>query len=118
VTAGGHITAPSGDKATFGGNAQAKSADAVKGQQTYIDHSVAGGLRFKSTQTTSVICDGNRATILGAGEADGQPVTYRIDVTDNGEPGRDDTYRIRLSNGYDSGEQRLRGGNVQVHGGS
>jgi hypothetical protein len=26
-----------------------------------------------------------------------------------------DTYRIQLSNGYDSGEQVLDGGNVQIH---
>jgi hypothetical protein len=33
----------------------------------------------------------------------------------SGEPGTVDTYRIRLSNGYDSGEQTLVGGNVQIH---
>ena len=26
-----------------------------------------------------------------------------------------DTYRIRLSTGYDSGEQVIAGGNVQIH---
>jgi hypothetical protein len=41
---------------------------------------------------------------------------FRIDVDDNGEPGRSDTYRIRLSNGYDSGIQTLaKGGNIQIH---
>jgi hypothetical protein len=41
---------------------------------------------------------------------------FRIDVTDNGEPGAgQDTYRIRLSNGYDSGTQTLAGGNIQLH---
>jgi hypothetical protein len=33
--------------------------------------------------------------------ADGLPVSYRIDLIDNGEPGQQDTYQIRLSNGYD-----------------
>jgi hypothetical protein len=37
-------------------------------------------------------------------------------VQDLAEPGRlADTYRIRLDTGYDSGEHRLRGGNVQIH---
>jgi hypothetical protein len=37
-------------------------------------------------------------------------------VTDNGEPGAgQDRYRIRLSNGYDSGTQTLAGGNIQLH---
>jgi hypothetical protein len=50
------------------------------------------------------------ATINGAGTFD-----YRIDVVDMGEPGRSDTYRIRLSNGYDSGVHTLAGGNIQLH---
>ena len=36
-------------------------------------------------------------------------------MTDLGEPGTSDTYRIQLSNGYDSGVQTLNGGNVQIH---
>jgi hypothetical protein len=42
-------------------------------------------------------------------------VTYVIEVKDLGEPGRRDTYRIILSNGYDSGEHTLEGGNIQIH---
>lgn len=64
-----------------------------------------------------MICSANQATIRGTGKADGIPVDYRIDLTDNGEPGTGaDTYRIRLSNGYDSGVRTLEGGNVQIHG--
>jgi hypothetical protein len=36
-------------------------------------------------------------------------------VTDNGEPGTNDIYGILLSTGYFSGDQRLKGGNVQIH---
>ena len=50
------------------------------------------------------------ATINGAGSFE-----YTLDLVDFGEPGTADTYRIRLSNGYDSGEQVLVGGNVQIH---
>jgi hypothetical protein len=50
------------------------------------------------------------ATINGSGSFD-----YQIDLQDFGEPGATDTYRIRLSNRYDSGEQTLVGGNVQIH---
>jgi hypothetical protein len=42
-------------------------------------------------------------------------VAYRLDLVDNGEPGRKDTYRLRLSNGYDSGVQTLAGGKADVH---
>ena len=40
---------------------------------------------------------------------------YRIRVQDLGEPGaRHDTYGILLASGYNSGEQVLQGGNVQI----
>lgn len=118
VTLGGRIETGGGDMATFGGVAQAKTADRVAGQQEYADHGAAPGLRFKSLTVDSVVCaEGGRATLRGTGRVDGdQPVQYRIDVTDSGEPGDADTYRIRLSNGYDSGERTLTGGNVQTHG--
>jgi len=35
-------------------------------------------------------------------------------VTDNGEPGRSDTYVLRVSNGYTAGGT-LAGGNIQLH---
>jgi hypothetical protein len=40
--------------------------------------------------------------------------TYSIDVTDNGEPGRNDLLSISLSNGY-SRSGALAGGNIQLH---
>ncbi len=113
VTMGGTITT-NGDRATLGGNAQAKSSTAVAGQLEYTDHGPASPVKFRSVTVESVICSGVGCIIRGTGTANGQPVSYRIDVRDNGEPGRADTYRIQLSNGYDSGERVLDGGNVQV----
>jgi hypothetical protein len=113
LTGGGMLELAEGSRATFGGNGQAKDVDLVKGQQEYADHGL--NLAFKSVTTESLICSGASATARGTGEVDGTTVTYRIDYGDNGEPGRADTYRIRLSNGYDSGERILVGGNIQVH---
>jgi hypothetical protein len=115
VNNGGRITAANGDKATFGGNAQGKGP---KGSEEYQDHGPAVDINVHSINVLAVTCsrDGinasifGKATINGAGSYD-----YRIDVKDRGEPGSSDTYRIRLSNGYDSGEQVLSGGNVQTH---
>jgi hypothetical protein len=114
VTYGGRITAANGDKATFGGNAQAPD----KGQEEYRDHGPAADLNVHSIDVQAVTCssDGTQASIFGTATINGSGTfDYRIDVEDLGEPGRDDTYRIRLSNGYDSGEQELESGNVQVH---
>jgi hypothetical protein len=115
VTYGGRITTTDGDKATFGGNAKGAGPS---GQEQYQDHGPVVDMNVHSIDVQSVTCsaDGLSASIFGTATIDGAgSVDYRIDVTDLGEPGRSDTYEIRLSNGYDSGVQTLVGGNVQIH---
>jgi hypothetical protein len=115
VTYGGRITADNGDKATFGGNAKGTGPS---GQEQYRDHGPATAINVHSIDVLAVSCSRDRtmagifgtATIGGAGS-----FVYRIDVQDLGEPGASDTYRIRLGNGYDSGEHVLSRGNVQLH---
>ena len=72
----------------------------------------------KSSEILAVSCDSaGRARIFGIAELDGQgSVAFRIDVHDAGEPARGDTYRMRVNAaaGYDSGAQRLDGGNIQL----
>ena len=116
ITDGGRITANNGDKATFGANAHETTPP--KGQQNYQDHGPAQPVHVKSTRITSVTCspDRKRASIFGTATINGAGIfEYRIDVQDLGEPGTNDTYRIRLSSGYDSGEKTLEGGNIQIH---
>jgi hypothetical protein len=115
VTYGGRIETTDGDKATFGGNAKGSGPS---GQEQYQDHGPTSDINVHSIDVQSVLCsdDGLSASIFGTATIDGVgPVDYRIDVTDNGEPGSSDTYEIRLSDGYDSGLQTLVGGNVQIH---
>jgi hypothetical protein len=52
--------------------------------------------------------------IEGTADIDGVAGSYAVDVTDAGEPGRNDTFSIRLSNGYSAGGF-LAGGNIQLH---
>ncbi|MEP6640011.1 MAG: post-COAP-1 domain-containing protein [Chloroflexota bacterium] len=115
VTYGGRILTTDGDKATFGGNAKATGPS---GQEEYQDHGPAVNINVHSIDVLAVTCspDGTMASIFGTATVDGAgAVDFRIDVQDLGEPGTSDTYRIRLSTGYDSGEQVLAGGNVQIH---
>jgi hypothetical protein len=115
VTFGGRITAMNGDKATFGGNANATPSGNIQ----YTDHGPADAADVHSTDVLAVVCGANglSATIYGEAMDSGTgPWMFRIDLTDLGEPGRDDTFRIQLTNGYDSGEQKLeKGGNIQLH---
>ena len=84
---------------------------------------------FQSTQLLAVTCnDHTSGSIYGSGTVNGTtPVNFIIDVTAGsredssvGRHSRDDeegspaTYRIRLSNGYDSGTQNVRGGRIQI----
>jgi hypothetical protein len=115
VTNGGRFTATNGDKATFGGNAK---ADGLQGQEEYQDHGPVTDINVHSIEILAVTCNaaGTAASIFGTATVDGAgSFDFRIDVADNGEPGRTDTYRIRLSNGYDSGTHTLSGGNIQIH---
>jgi hypothetical protein len=66
----------------------------------------------------AVICseDGTSASLFGNATVDGVgSYEYRIDLTDAGEPGSDDTYGIFIPGvPYNSGMQTLQGGNVQI----
>jgi YVTN family beta-propeller protein len=119
---GGRITAANGDRATFSGNARVSEDGQASGQQQYRDHGPSQPMRVRSTTVSSVRCvidtngSNGEASIFGTARIDGSgSFQYRIDVDDNGEPGRGrDTYHIQLSNGYDSGVQTLQAGNIQV----
>jgi hypothetical protein len=111
VTQGGQIVTSAGNEANFGGNAHVPP----KGHQNYLDHGL--DMHVSSLDVDAVVCraDGT-ASIFGTAEINGAgEFDYRIDVKDVAEPGTADRYRIRLSNGYDSGDQQLARGNVQIH---
>ena len=119
ITNGGWIVTDGGDRASFGGNARETSTGDSSGHETYTDHGPAEPMQAKSISIDAVTCTSNdtRASIFGRARVNGTGThDFRIDVQDLAEPGRlADTYRLRLSNGYDSGERKLRGGNVQIH---
>jgi hypothetical protein len=118
ITGGGSIIAANGDQGTFGGNAQITSTGGPSGQEQYQDHGPAQPLNAHSINVTSIVCsaDKTQASIYGQATIDGSgSYVYRIVVQDNGNSGPTDAYGIRLSNGYDSGLQSLRSGNVDIH---
>jgi hypothetical protein len=116
ITDFGRITALNGDRATFGGFRLSATGQTLGGQ-VYRDHGPAQPLTAKSLNVLAIVCEGdNQASIYGQATIDGAgSFFYRINVKDAGEPGVGrDTYWILLQNGYNSGEQTLEGGNVQI----
>jgi hypothetical protein len=117
INNGGRITTTLGDHATFGGNAKVSLSGEASGQQTYQDHGPMQPLAFKALTVEAVICnDDGTAEIHGTGSVDGTGShQYRIDLKDAGEPGTGDMYWILIpAVAYDSGNQILEGGNVQI----
>lgn len=113
VTGGGWITAPSGAKGNFGVAGGIKNGS-LWGHLTYIDH--GSGLKVKGTDVTAYVVDDTTRHVEGIAEINGQGgFTYQVDVTDSGEPGRNDIFALSLSNGYHTGSRRLDGGNIQLH---
>ena len=116
VTGGGWITGQSGDRANFGVAGGIKNGG-FWGHLTYIDHG-SGGVKVKGTSVTSYDVTGPTSRrISGTAEVDGvSGIGYTVDVTDAGEPGRDDIFSITLknANGY-SASGKLGGGNIQLH---
>ena len=117
ITNGGSIIASNGDRALFSGNAKSLANASTQGLEEYQDPGPAQRLKVRSINVLAVVCGGSTtATIYGQATIDGAgSFSYRIKVKDLAKPGKGvDTYGILLSNGYNSGEQPLQGGNVQI----
>ena len=115
VTGGGWIASPSdpGAKANFAVAGGIKNG-AFWGHLMYVDHGF-NGPRVKGTGVTAyTVVDPTTRDVDGTAEINGQPGNYQADVTDKGEPGRDDVFVLKLSNGYSAGGN-LAGGNIQLH---
>lgn len=114
VSGAGKIRAANGDRASFNANLRALSESVVNGRVIYMDHGPEQRFTLRSSDIDSLVCQDASATITGVATVSGESVDFTIDVVDQGTAGRLDTYRLQLSNGYDSGAQTLRAGTVKV----
>jgi hypothetical protein len=115
VNNGGWFIANNGDRVSFGGMAKSDGAGNVSGNEEFQDHGSAQRFNLHG-DPLAVFCQSDTTvTIFGTATIDGAGShIFRIDVTDNGEPGSGDHYRMRVGT-YDSGDHVLQGGNVQIH---
>ena len=112
VTGGGWV-AVSGGKATFGFEAGRVGSNAPTGEIEFNDH--VSGLRIHASAITGyTVVNATTRKITGNTTVNGAAATFTLTVTDNGEPGRNDTFDFMLSTGYDA-SGTLGGGNIQVH---
>jgi DNA-binding beta-propeller fold protein YncE len=110
----GRITAANGDRASFRGLVAALPS---RGVEFFRDNGPASAFRVASTSVDALTCsdDATKASVFGTAKVNGAgSVEYRIDVQLTAWEWGKDTYRIRLSNGYDSGAQQIRHGDVDI----
>jgi len=84
------------------------------GSHEYWSLARGHGVRVKAIHSERLDCSAGEAVLEGFAWLDLQAVRYRIDLTDGSEWGGADSYRLRLSNGFDSGIRRLRFGHVVI----
>jgi hypothetical protein len=114
VTGGGWIDSPSGGRANFAVAGGIKNG-AFWGHLQYVDHG-PGGPRVSGTGVTDYeITNPTTRHIEGHAAINDGSGSYKVDVSDQGEPGTNDTFSLQLSpTGYWAGGN-LRGGNIQLH---
>ena len=113
VEAAGAIKGPNSDKAGF--KVDVESGARPEGKVRFNAHGSDKRVSLKSTGITEVLIsdDGRTATIVGQAKTkNGESVGFRVDLEDL--PRVPDTFRIRLSNGYDTGAQTIHGGGADI----
>ena len=126
ITSAGFVFTDAGIMANFGAHGGCKNG-AFWGHVNYVDHGGFAGqvpYHVDSTEITGYLWDPafpNARDICGWARSNaGETLRFRVRLEDNGEPGTNDRFGIRLSNGYlvtarllNNGEGG--GGNVQLH---
>ncbi len=112
VTGGGTIDV-TGGIGNFGFIAQSQTTTGpISGDLQCQNH--ATGAKVKSVAFDTLVISGTMATFGGTCTNNGVPCTFTVRVTDNGEPGTNDTFTISVSGGPTEGGT-LRSGNIQIH---
>jgi hypothetical protein len=87
------------------------STGQLSGHLQYFNH--ASGAQVQNQTITSLTIVGNTATFDGSCTVNGTPCSFRVNVTDNGQPGTNDTFTISVSGGPTEGGT-LRSGNILI----
>jgi hypothetical protein len=126
ITSGGFVFKDDGSRANFGAHGGCKHGD-FWGHVNYVDHGGSNGVvpyHVNSLEITGYLFDPafpNARDICGFARTNaGEILRFRVRLEDNGGPGRDDRFGIRLENGYlvttrSLGGSEPGGGNVQLH---
>jgi streptogramin lyase len=111
VTGGGWIDVPGG-RASFSFTAFRKEmGGAVKGNFRYKNH--VTGETIQSVELDDLLVYGTDAIFSGTMMVGNVPAVFTVKVSDQGEPGTNDTFRVTVAGTTTS--NTLAGGNIQIH---
>jgi hypothetical protein len=121
VTGGGSVV-HDGVKGNFGLSVKFLKSGQAQGSLLFMDHRLSGDVKVKSNSMGTVSIVGKTAIVLGKATVNGVGNhSFRVTVVDNGEPGSQDTFALRVTApgnvvvpGLDFGPLTLSNGNVQV----
>ena len=110
-TGSGNITLTGGAIANFSFNAF--GLPTIKGDLTFT----TTGRTVTAITFTAYAQSGSTAKVFGTATLNGGgSFVFRLDLEDKAESGRNaDTFRLRMSDGYDTGLKTLANGNIQAH---
>jgi serine protease AprX len=116
MSGGGHISTPGKQHFAFFAEYTAQSS-ALGGELAFDDKN---GMKVQATALSHMSVSGNAATLKGDAQVNGVAgYKFTLDIVDNGEPGANDTFRLRLTQptnpfyGVDTAGS-LSGGNLKV----
>jgi hypothetical protein len=117
LTAAGRINATVGGAVVSFDVASGVKQGAVWGHLTYQDYGLR--LKLQSASITTYLATGPTARVIEGTASTNLYGTlrFRVTATDNGEPGRNDTFQIELDNGYFT-QGTLLSGRVELHKGN
>src|SRR5262249_43560069 len=97
VTGGGTIV-HNGVRANFGFNIKYQKNGSPQGELLYIECRPTGEVKLKSTSMQSLSIVGNTGVFIGKATLNGVGNhTFRVTVVDNGEPGGNDQFGLRVT---------------------
>jgi hypothetical protein len=104
------------DTDSFGFVAMQDAGDAAgKGHLNIIDHETGDHIQGWTVKNLIVNPAHTFARWSGRATFNGVDTTFTVEVQDLGEPGRDDTFKVVLGNGYTASGVLGDGGNIQIH---
>jgi hypothetical protein len=116
IEGSGRMVDTQGDRGDFRIDVKTTHGEAT-GRLYYTDRGPGRTFSLRSVRIGAVVCSGREGSLFGEATVDGSELQFRVDATDGHKHKGDDTFRLLLGDGYDSGKQGLVRGDLKIRSG-